>query len=317
MKTPRRRVLRVLACGLGAGLAGAARADVAGAPVLTWQGAALGAPASVLLRHAEPARARRAMEDALAEIERLEGEFSLHRADSALSRLNRDGRLARPSLDMRQLLARAMHFGEVTGGAFDVTIQPLWLAVAEALRNGTTPRPRALDAARALVDYRDIAIGAGEIRLARPGMAITLNAIAQGYITDRVSALLADYSFADVLVDAGELRAGPDPWQAGLAHPGRPAVAATLRDGGLATSAGAGSAFTADGRWHHIIDPRTATCPPATRAASVLAGTAAEADALATALVLLPPAAAPALLRGAGGARALLSEPGQAQHWVG
>ena len=127
MTLHRRRVLRVLACGLG----GAALArEAAAAPVLTWTGAALGAEAQIRLRHADRARAMRALAAVLAEIERLEGEFSLHRADSAISRLNRDGRLARPSLDMRHLLLRAVHFGEITGGAFDVTVQPLWQLLA-------------------------------------------------------------------------------------------------------------------------------------------------------------------------------------------
>lgn len=313
MTLHRRRVLRVLACGLG----GAALArEAAAAPVLTWTGAALGAEAQIRLRHADRARAMRALAAVLAEIERLEGEFSLHRADSAISRLNRDGRLARPSLDMRHLLLRAVHFGEITGGAFDVTVQPLWQAIAAATRTGAEPDPRRLEGARALVDFRAVIIGAAEIRFARPGMAVTLNAIAQGYITDRVATLLADVGLPDALVDVGELRAGAAAWRVALAHPGRAAAAATLADHGLATSAGAGSSFTADGRWHHIVDPRSATCPPAMRAASVIAAGAADADALATALVLLPPADAAGVLRQVGPAHVLLSEPGQPQRWL-
>ncbi len=311
----RRRVLRILACGLGAGGVMVAPGNTARGPVLTWRGVALGAEAEVRLRHADSARAERTMGSVLAEIDRLEGEFSLHRANSAICRLNRDRRLAWPSLDMRRVLERAMHYGEITGGAFDVTIQPLWQAVSDAVRDGAEPAPRLLDAARALVNFRDIEIGAAEIRLARPGMAVTLNAIAQGYVTDRVAGLLADGGFADTLVDVGELRAGAAPWRIGLAHPGRGEAQAMLQDCGVATSAGAGSAFTSDGRWHHIIDPRSATCPPAGRAASVIATGATDADALATALTLLPPSAAPGLLRQAA-ARALLSEPGQAQRWL-
>lgn len=314
--TTRRRTLRILACGLGAGGAVLTPGDTRHAPVLAWRGVALGAEAQIRLRHADREQAERAMASVVAEIGRLEAEFSLHRLDSAISRLNRDGRLARPSLDMRYLLGRAMHVSALTDGAFDVTIQPLWQAVSDAITAGSDPDPRRLDAARARVDYREIAIDPAEIRLARPGMAITLNAIAQGHVTDRVAGLLADCGFTDALVDVGELRAGTTPWRIGLAHPGRDESRAVLQDCGIATSAGAASRFTPDGRWHHILDPRSATCPPALRAASVIAATAVDADALATALTLSSAESAPRLLRRVDGARALFSDPGHPQRWL-
>ncbi|MEJ1938235.1 FAD:protein FMN transferase, partial [Nostoc sp. NIES-2111] len=74
--------------------------------------------------------------------------------------------------------------------------------------------------------------------------------------------------------------------------------------------------FASDGPGPPIIDPHSATCPPAGRAASVIAPNATDADALATALTLLPPSTAPRLMQHALGARALLSEPGQAQRWL-
>lgn len=318
----RRRALRVLAAaatlgGLAAALAprGAGR----GGPVAQeWRGAALGAEARVLLLHPNPDAARVALEAVVAEIRRLEDEFSLFRQASALSRLNRDGRLERPSLDMRHLLAEALRFGELTGGAFDVTIQPLWLVHARHAAGGDPP-PAAVAAARALVDYRDVEIGPAWVRLARPGMAVTLNGIAQGYITDRVAELLRDAGMPDALVDVGELRApGPGPggraWRIGLEHPTAPGrhrrLTIEVERAGVATSAGHGGLFTTDARRHHIIDPRTGGCPPAGRAASVIAPTATAADALATALTLLPCDAAAALLRLSGPARAVLSEPG-------
>jgi thiamine biosynthesis lipoprotein len=167
------------------------------------------------------------------------------------------------------------------------------------------------------VDYRGIEIGAAAVRLARPGMAVTLNGIAQGYITDRVAELLAEAGMPHALVDAGELRAlgdGPDgaPWRVAVAHPATPVRTIGLAGAAIATSAGRGSPFTADGRVHHILDPRTGACPPPDRAASVIAPGATAADALATALTLLAnddPLAAKAL-RAAGGARAILSEAG-------
>ena len=106
------------------------------------------------LQHPDPVVARAALEAVVAEIDRLEDEFSLFRPGSALSRLNRDGRLERPSLDMRRLLSEAQRFGALTDGVFDVTIQPLWLLVARHAARGEEPPPPALAAALALVDHR-------------------------------------------------------------------------------------------------------------------------------------------------------------------
>ena len=80
---------------------------------------------------------RAALAAVIAEIDRLEDEFSLFRPWSALSQLNRHGRLARPSLDLRHLVAEAMRLGDLTGGAFDITVQPLWDLLAQ--RDGDPP----------------------------------------------------------------------------------------------------------------------------------------------------------------------------------
>ncbi|MCB4825054.1 FAD:protein FMN transferase [Roseicella aerolata] len=312
---PRRRALRILAGAAALGGLAALRAGTERVPpLLAWRGVALGAEARILLLHPDPKAARATLAAVVAEIERLEEEFSLFRPSSALSRLNRDGWLARPSLDLRRLLAEALRFGDLTGGAFDVTVQPLWRLHAA---HAGDPPPAALAAALALVDYRDIDIGPAELRLARSGMAVTLNGIAQGYITDRVAGLLRDAGLTDVLVDVGELRGlgrGPDGhgWRVGLEHPAAPdaGLAVGLADAAVATSCGRGSLFSADARRHHILDPWTGLSPPADRAASVVAADAMLADGLATALTLLPLQQAAGLLRRAGAARAILSEPG-------
>ena len=104
-----------------------------------WTGTALGAVANITLFHPDRGEARSIIRACLAEIDRLEGEFSLFRPDSALCRLNRDGVLPDPSLDMRRLLTEAVRFGDLSGGRFDVTVQPLWrlLAAHQAARTGT------------------------------------------------------------------------------------------------------------------------------------------------------------------------------------
>ena len=63
----------------------------------------------------------------------------------------------------------------------------------------------ALAAALALVDWRAVEVDAGNKRVsfARPGMGLTLNSGAQGYITDRVAEVLRAHGFDRMLVDMG------------------------------------------------------------------------------------------------------------------
>lgn len=314
----RRRVLGILAAAAGLPLWSAATRAREVPPLWEWRGRALGAPARLVLAHPDRRAAERAIQTCIAEIERLEAEFSLFRDASALVRLNADGRLERPSLDFRAVLLEAQRFAALTGGVFDVTIQPLWRLLAahfaDPARRGRDPDPRAIDAARALVDWRAIAIGAGQVRLTRPGMAVTLNGIAQGYITDRVADRLRDLGFDSVLVDVGELRtlAGrPDgsPWRVALDHPRAAALEIALTDRAVATSAGRGTPFAPDGRFNHLLDPQSGKSPPPRRTVSVIAPRATTADALATALALLPTGAARDLLAAAGPATAIVTEP--------
>ncbi|HET6520133.1 MAG TPA: FAD:protein FMN transferase, partial [Geminicoccaceae bacterium] len=264
----RRRFLAITAATAGLGLAGALVPGRGRARVVhEWTGQALGAESRLLLAHPDAAAARRVLERCLQEIWRLERIFSLHLAESELRRLNRDGRLGAASQDLRLLLAEAGRFGALTGGAFDVTVQPLWRLYADhfAAHPGSPSGPprRALEAARALVDHRAIDVEGAGVRFARPGMAATLNGIAQGYITDRAALLLREAGFPHVLVQLGETFAGaaPEegaPWRVGVADPGRPGrllTALTAENAAIATSSGRALRFDRAGRHHHLLDP--------------------------------------------------------------
>ena len=141
-----------------------------------------------------------------------------------LVRLNRTGELADPPMDMVRLLSEAARFSRLTDGAFDVTVQPLWRLYAEHFpAPAPIRRVRRRRRSRRCVpwsitgrsDRRD------RISFARRGMAVTLNGIAQGYITDRVADRLRAEGMTNVLVDMGEVLAlggHPDgrPWRVGL-----------------------------------------------------------------------------------------------------
>jgi thiamine biosynthesis lipoprotein len=295
-----------------------------GVPLFRWQGTSLGSPSRLLLYHPDRTVAARLAGRCVAEIERLERVFALYRTDSELARLNRDGRLDAPPQELVVLLSHCQHLSALSGGAFDVTVQPLWnlyaahfFATPSPLPGG--PHPRAIEGARRLVDWRGVDVTARRVSLARPGMGLTLNGIAQGYVTDRVTAILRDHGCDCVLADMGcsELRAlgghaDGRPWRVGLADPRRPqelAVTLDLRDGALCTSGGYGTKFEATGRYHHLFDPATGGSAQRYVAVSVTAPTAMVADALSTALYVAPPEREPTLLASFPGVAARLTHP--------
>lgn len=296
-------------------------------PAITWRGIALGAEASLTIEHDDAAEAREAIEASLAEVARLEAIFSLSRSDSALARLNRDGLLDAAPLDMRVLLAEALHLSAVSEGAFDPTIQPLWaLYAAHFAQAGADPGgPSRAEIAGALgrVGWQKVLLQESRIRLAAPGMAVTLNGIAQGYVTDRVGDILKARGLAHVLVDMGEqLALGPKgtgaPWRVGIADPqayGTRVATVELASGAAATSGTYGFAFDAAGRFPHLLDPRTGAPARALQSVTVLADSAARADGLSTALSILPEDKAERLLRA--GERAYVIAAGARQGtWI-
>lgn len=274
----RRRFMAISAAVLAAGPSRAA-------PVRRWTGVALGARASITLAQPE---AERLVAAARAEIDRLEAIFSLYRTDSALSRLNRDGALDAPPHELVDCLGVVTLVHAATGGAFDPTVQPLWSAYAEAYAAGRAPDEAVLASARSRVGWDRVEVTPGRVAFARPGMAMTLNGIAQGYIADRVTRLLEAEGLGDVLVDMGELRAlggmpGGGAWTIQL--PGDRITG--LRDRALATSALLGTVFDAAGRVGHILDPQSGRPSHGDRSITITAPTAALADALSTGLCLL------------------------------
>lgn len=328
IRTSRRRFLSIAAAATSLGLL---RQSVASEQVelQTWQGTALGARASIKLAHPDPERGRILIRRALAEIERLEQVFSLYRPDSAVSRLNRQGILRAPPLDLVRLLAEARRYGDITEGSFDVTVQPLWQLYQQHFRDndaaGGGPDPAAIAEALMRVDYRAISIDPGRVAFEKPDMAITLNGIAQGYITDRVADLLRREGLGNVLIDLGELRAlghhpAGRPWTVGLEDPRQRARMFETREldnTALATSAGLGTRFDAAGGHHHLFDPATGLSSNRYLSLSVQAPTATEADALSTGLFHLDQARLAAVVgqRRGVGVTALLGN-GEVQEWT-
>jgi thiamine biosynthesis lipoprotein len=296
----RRRFIGISAAAAGLSLLPFGHSAKAQGHLVTWRGTALGAAATLQIHHPDRAAAERLIARSLQEVHRLERLLSLYLADSALVALNRRGVLEAPPAELVEVLGECLTHAVRTHGAFDPTVQPLWNLYADHFSRPDAapegPRPSAIEAAVEAVGWQKILVGRDRIAFTRRGMALTLNGIAQGYITDRVVALLRAAGVEHSLVDMGEGRAiGERPdgsrWQAGIADPDEPEkIAADLPiiDQAVATSAGYGFRFDPAGRFNHLFDPKTGLCANRYRSVTVVLPTATAADALSTAFTVMP-----------------------------
>ncbi|HEX2726087.1 MAG TPA: FAD:protein FMN transferase, partial [Beijerinckiaceae bacterium] len=314
----RRRFIGITAAAAGLSLLPATGTVRADAHVVTWRGTAMGAVATLRIHHHDRAAAERLVARALAEVRRLEQVFSLYRDDSAIVVLNRHGVLAAPPAELVQLLAECRRYWELTDGLFDPTVQALWTLYrdhfSKPAANAAGPPRETLEAALDKVGFPYLAADANRIVLRRRGMGLTLNGIAQGYVTDRVVDMLRAENIDHSLVDMGESRAlgaRPDlhPWTVAVADPdGAGDAAETLQivDQAVATSAPSGFRFDPAGRCNHLFDPRSGLSASLYRSVTVVAPTATAADALSTACSLMPVDRIESVMRAGGGGRVLL-----------
>ena len=319
--TSRRRFITFLA--VAAGLPMLLKAGGTQAKPVRWKGTALGAPASIQLFHTDEAAAHAAIAAGLNELKRLEAIFSVYRADSSISMLNRNGVLENAPDDFIAMLMHALALAKISDGVYDPTVQPLWQTYFQHFI-ASNPDPAGpsrgdIDSALALVDWRAVEVDSGRNRVsfARPGMGLTLNSGAQGYITDRVADVLRAHGFDRMLVDMGEpraLSAKPDgsAWQIGIANPANPdSTVMTLEvvDQCVSTSGGYGTLFDDAGAFTHLIDTRTGRTAPALLGVSVVANTGTIADGLSAAMLMAPVERRQAILKAAGGQKAVYVTP--------
>lgn len=194
------------------------------------------------------------------------------------------------------MLRRAREYGQLTDGAFDISVEPLLAAYRRSVEGGAALPEAERQRLLHLIDFRAIQLEPSRVQFAKRGMAITLDGIAKGYVIDEGARVLRSLSFDQILVEVGgDLLSGPPgdrPWRVGIRAPRGAASGdwmgvALLMDSAMASSGDYLNAFTQDYRLHHILDPRRGVSPAELASVSVLAPTAMDADALSTALMVL------------------------------
>lgn len=287
----RRRFIKIMATSV-AGLSLGKGLHASSLQPVRWQGYALGSEGQFTLYTETPGKTKAVLDRCLAEIRRLESIFSLYDDQSELSTLNRKGRLQAPAADWHPLLNAVENAYKLTNGLFDPTVQPLWQAYSSHFDKAPNAEFKLSQDILSQVGWQHVAFDKSEIHFSQPGMSLTLNGIAQGYITDRVTHILKEAGYSQVLVELGETRAlglHPEqrPWHIGIkdaSNPNQISEVAELDNQALATSGGYGSTFSDDGKFHHLIHPLTGQSADQWKSLSVIAPTATQADALSTGL---------------------------------
>ena len=290
-----------------AGLAMAPAVAPAAAQAQVWRFAdqhALGAPATYLVTAGSQGAAMAAVAAARGEIARLDRIFNSRRPGSELVALN-DAREMAVSPELFELLQRAEALRLASGGAFNPGLGAALRLWREA-RDGPPSRDEAVSlalAAQAPLRF----VPETRTVLHPEGVSLDLDGMAKGYIIDRALAAGLATGLADgMLVDiGGDMRGAGAPargWTVGLPDPELPFLDAPLvaevrlRDQAIATSGrGPRDRMIGEERFSVTLSPDTGWPVEANIAATVVAPCAADADALATALLVRPPEAGLAL----------------------
>jgi thiamine biosynthesis lipoprotein len=259
----------------------------------------MGMPVRLVLYATGELQGRAAARAAFDRIAALENVMSDYRPDSEVRRLEmHPGEWIHASADLFAVMIRAVEIAQASDGAFDPTIGPLVAIWREARRSKQLPDPGLLERARARVGWRLLSFDARAqaIRLGTSGMRLDLGGIAKGYILQEALGTLRAHGVSRALLEAG------GDVVVGQAPPGRRgwhievplddaefmARASALTNAALSTSGPTAQFVEIEGtRYSHVVDPRTGLGLTNGFTAHVIAGDAATADALATALTIL------------------------------
>ncbi|WP_342304212.1 FAD:protein FMN transferase [Methanolobus sp. ZRKC5] len=218
--------------------------------------------------------------------------------NSELSMLNEEGFVNNADLELAYVVDRSKYYSQRSKGAFDISIQPVLDLWASKYSPGGTyedPTPEEINETLILVNYSAIVIDGNNITLGN-GMKITLGGVAKGYAVDLAIESLIDDGIISGFVNAGGdgryIGSKPDEssWRVGLQNPEKSEDSVTImdiKDMAVATSGNYERYFNDTAKVSHIADPRTGYTSQNLISATVIASSAMDADAFATAVFIL------------------------------
>ncbi|TXI14946.1 MAG: FAD:protein FMN transferase [Pedobacter sp.] len=242
------------------------------------------------------------IDDAIAEIRRIESLLTTFSDESQTNRINRMAGIEPVQVDQEvlDLIDRSLNISELTQGAFDIS----YGSIDKRFWNFDTSMTQLPDRQEArnmvrLINYKNVCLDRAEntVFLKRKGMRIGFGGIGKGYAADRAKYILQQRGVEHGIVNAaGDLitwgmSGSGDPWTVGIANPDHkyvPFSSLNISNRAIATSGSYEKYVTIGGkRYAHTIDPKTGFPVSGIKSASVIAPYAELADAMATPLMVM------------------------------
>ena len=244
------------------------------------------------------------MQDSIeAQLARVDASLSMFNPSSVISRINQGDDIQVDSL-FRRVFMLSRQVSEATDGDFDITVAPLVNAWGFGFKHSSLPDSAQVDSLRALVGWERISLtDDGHLRKADSRMVLDCSAVAKGFGVDVVADYLRRQGVQNFMVEIGGeiIVSGTNPkgqpWHVGVNKPDEDSTSTNhelqtvleLTDVAMATSGNYRNFYVSGGRkYAHTIDPHTGyPVQHSILSATVLAPTCAEADAFATAFMVM------------------------------
>ena len=251
--------------------------------------------------------AEKCIENAFAQMKKVDDLMSDYKSDSEISSVNRDGfeKAVQLSQSTYEVLQRSIEFSELTDGAFDVTVGPLVELFRKAKRKQVLPNQDEITAAKSKVGFEKLKLDGrnSTLQFTVEGMQLDVGGIAKGYAVDKAVETMQTHGAIGGMVDlGGDIRCfgapfkGREHWVIGLQNPNVVEDSAgsgvllklKIANGAIATSGDYQQFVIIEGkRRSHIIDRKTGTSTEGLSSVTIIADNATNADALATAVSVM------------------------------
>ncbi len=227
-----------------------------------------------------------------------ENEISVHRENSAVSKLNRE-KSTELGENLYGIMKTALKVSNDTNGAFDITVKPL-VDLWNIKGGGPVPSVEDITYRLNSISYKNIHLSKNDnlVKLVGEETQIDLGGIAKGYCADKIAEVLKSHGIKSGLIDlGGNVRTigkkKGKVWRIGIQDPdgvrGEYFGVLDISDKCVVTSGAYERYFEKNGKvYHHIIDPRTGyPADTGITSVSIIADDGAIADALSTAVYVL------------------------------
>ena len=247
----------------------------------------------------------------------IESNLSVYNESAEAYRLNRYGHIENASDELLYMLEQSLYYYNITGGVFDITVQPLLDLWSSGLWQKSVEEQRSvIEETKKLIGSDKIVIDGRRVYFKEKGMKITLGGIGKGYALDEAVKILKRHGITDALIRLGGqeycLGINPErgsPWTIGLTNPDNTTQTITrfaVTNVSVSTSGNYERYFSPDKSVNHIMDPRTGFSASPCISATIIAENATAADALSTSVFVLGPEDGLKLVESIGGVEAMI-----------